>query len=431
MSFVFDENFATQADENDQLKGFRDKFLLPKHNGQPAVYLCGNSLGLQPKNLAEYIQAELDVWAELGVEGHFTDREKTLTDGTTIASGNWMPYHEHFAADVSKIVGALPAEVVVMNQLTVNLHLLMASFYRPTQERFKIICEKKPFPSDSYAFESQARLHGFDPAEAVIEIDYSDGYYTSTQQIIDTINKHADELAVVIIGGVNYYNGQLYDMKAITEATHKTGAYCGFDLAHAAGNVALELHNWNVDFACWCSYKYLNSGPGSVAGAFVHQKHHQSNLPRMAGWWGHNKESRFKMEPGFNPIQSAEGWQLSNAPILSMAAHRASVALFAAAGMDALVAKSKKLTGYLEFCLNQVNTNNAFEIITPANPDERGCQLSMLFNDKGREVFDKLTANGVIADWRNPNVIRVAPVPLYNSFADVFKFATLVAEVLK
>jgi kynureninase len=427
----FKEQFAQQQDANDKLKSFRDKFLLPKHNGQPAVYLCGNSLGLQPKNLGEYIQAELDVWAELGVEGHFTDREKTLADGTTITTGNWMPYHERFATDVSAIVGALPSEVVVMNQLTVNLHLLLTSFYRPTKERYKIICEKKPFPSDSYAFESQARLHGFEPAEAIIEIDYTDGYYTATQQIIDTINKHANELAVVIIGGVNYYNGQLYDMQAITEASHKTGAYCGFDLAHAAGNVALDLHNWNVDFACWCSYKYLNSGPGGVAGAFVHQKHHKANLPRMAGWWGHNKENRFKMEPGFSPIESAEGWQLSNAPILSMAAHRASVAIFAEAGMNALTAKSKQLTAYLEFCLNQINTNNDFEIITPTNPSERGCQLSLLFNDKGREVFDALTANGVIADWRNPNVIRIAPVPLYNSFIDVYRFAKIVANSLQ
>jgi kynureninase len=426
----FTEQFAQQQDSNDQLKGFRNKFIIPKHNGTDAVYFCGNSLGLQPKNLGEYIQAELDVWAELGVEGHFTDRTKTLADGTTIASGNWMPYHERFSNDISKIVGALPSEVVVMNQLTVNLHLLMASFYRPTKERFKIICEKKPFPSDSYAFESQARMHGFDPKEAVIEIDYSDGYYTATQQIIDTINQHGNELAVVIIGGVNYYNGQLYDMKIITEATHKTGAYCGFDLAHAAGNVALELHNWNVDFACWCSYKYLNSGPGSVAGAFVHEKHHKSNLPRMAGWWGHNKENRFKMEPGFNPIESAEGWQLSNAPIFSMAAHRASVAIFAEAGMEALTAKSKQLTNYLEFCLQQVNAANTFEIITPSNPAERGCQLSLLFNNKGREVFDALTANGVIADWRNPNVIRIAPVPLYNSFSDCYRFAKIVGDII-
>lgn len=430
MTYSFTEDFAHELDKQDALKGFRNKFIIPKHNGHDAVYFCGNSLGLQPKNLGEYIQAELDVWAELGVEGHFTKRQKTLTDGTTITSGDWMPYHERFSNDISKIVGALPSEVVVMNQLTVNLHLLMASFYRPTKERFKIICEKKPFPSDSYAFESQARMHGFDPKEAVIEIDYSDGYYTATQQIIDTINQHAKELAVVIIGGVNYYNGQLYDMKTITEATHKTGAYCGFDLAHAAGNVALELHNWNVDFACWCSYKYLNSGPGSVAGAFVHEKHHKSNLPRMAGWWGHNKENRFKMEPGFNPIESAEGWQLSNAPIFSMAAHRASVAIFAEAGMDALTAKSKQLTNYLEFCLEQVNATNAFEIITPSNPTERGCQLSLLFNNKGREVFDALTANGVIADWRNPNVIRIAPVPLYNSFADCYRFAKIVSEVI-
>jgi kynureninase len=425
MEYSFTDDFARNADANDTLKSFRDKFIIPQHNGQDAVYLCGNSLGLQPKNLMHYLQAELDVWGQYGVEGHFTTIETE-----TGSAGNWMAYHERFAAPVAQIVGAEPAEVVVMNQLTVNLHLLMNSFYRPTKQRYKILCEKKPFPSDSYAFESQAILHGLNPADTIIEVDYSDGYYTSTQTIIDAIEKHGAELAVVIIGGVNYYTGQLYNMEAITQAAHKVGAYAGFDLAHAAGNVALNLHNWQVDFACWCSYKYINSGPGAVAGAFVHQNHHNSNLPRMAGWWGHNKTNRFKMEPGFDPIPTAEGWQLSNAPILSMAAHKAAIDIFTEAGMPALVEKSRALTGYLEFCLNQINTANNFKIITPANPTERGCQLSLLFNENGRAVFDALTAQGVIADWRNPNVIRIAPVPLYNTFTDVYRFVTIVGGSL-
>lgn len=423
----FTEQFATEQDNNDALAPFRNRFIIPQHHGADAIYLCGNSLGLQPKNLGQYIQAELDVWAHLGVEGHFTTEEVTLPDGTVVKAGNWMPYHEWFAEPVAKIVGALPAEVVVMNQLTVNLHLLMASFYRPANGRYKILCEKKPFPSDMYAFESQARLNGYDPADAIVEVDYTDGHYTSTQAIIDAIELHAKELAVVVIGGVNYYTGQLYNLEAIAAAAQKHGIMVGFDLAHAAGNVELKLHQWGVDFACWCSYKYLNSGPGSVAGAFVHQKHHNSNLPRMAGWWGHNKANRFLMQPGFDPVPTAEGWQLSNAPILSMAAHKASVSIFDEAGMANLIAKSRKLTAYLEYCLNEVN-NGAFEIITPTNPVERGCQLSLLFNRNGRAVFDKLTAAGIIADWRNPNVIRIAPVPLYNSFVDVYRFAKIVGE---
>lgn len=425
----FTEDFALELDKNDVLKSFRDKFYIPQHTGYDVVYLCGNSLGLQPKNTAAYIQAELEVWANLGVEGHFTTAEKQLSSGSAISSGNWFAYHERFAEPVAKIVGALPSEVVVMNQLTVNLQLLLTSFYRPTNERFKIICEKKPFPSDDYALESQVRLHGFVPEEAIIEVDYSEDYYTSTQQFINAINQHSNQVALVLVGGVNYYTGQLYDMSAITTAAHSVGAYAGFDLAHAAGNVELNLHNWGVDFACWCSYKYMNSGPGGVAGAFVHQKHHTANLPRLAGWWGHNKEERFKMEKGFKPIESAEGWQLSNAPILSMAAHRAAVAVFTEAGMPNLLAKSKQLTAYLEFCLGEIN-NGSFTVITPANPAERGCQLSLLFNENGRKVFDYITQQGIIADWRNPNVIRVAPVPLYNTFADVYRFVSTIKAAL-
>ena len=425
----FTEDFALEADENDPLKSFRDKFYIPQQTGYDVVYFCGNSLGLQPKNLGKYIQAELEIWANLGVEGHFNTGESTLPGGQEITAGNWFAYHEQFAEPLAKIVGALPSEVVVMNQLTVNLQLLLTSFYRPTKERFKIICEKKPFPSDDYALESQVRLHGFNPEEAIIEVDYSEGYYIATQKIIDAINTHGPQLALVMIGGVNYYTGQLYNMSAITTAAHSVGAFAGYDLAHAAGNVELNLHNWGADFACWCSYKYMNSGPGGVAGAFVHQKHHASNLPRLAGWWGHKKEERFKMEKGFQPIESAEGWQLSNAPILSMAAHKAAIDIFDDAGMQNLIAKSKALTGYLEFCLNEIN-KGTFKIITPANPAERGCQLSLLFNENGRKVFDKLTQSGIIADWRNPNVIRIAPVPLYNSFTDVYRFAQTVKEAI-
>lgn len=425
----FTENFAAELDKNDPLKSFRDKFYIPQHNEQPVAYFCGNSLGLQPKNTAAYLQAELDMWANMGVEGHFNTAEKQLSSGAIISSGNWFAYHERFAEPVAKIVGALPSEVVVMNQLTVNLQLLLTSFYQPTKERFKIICEKKPFPSDDYALESQVRLHGLTPEEAIVEVDYTEGYYTSTQSFIDAINQHGNELALVLVGGVNYYSGQLYNMQAITQAAHNVGAYAGFDLAHAAGNVELNLHNWRADFACWCSYKYLNSGPGGVAGAFVHQKHHKTNLHRLAGWWGHNKEERFKMEKGFKPIESAEGWQLSNAPILSMAAHRASVDMFNEAGMPTLITKSKQLTAYLEFCLNRINKGH-FEIITPENPAERGCQLSLLFNANGRKVFDYLTQQGIIADWRNPNVIRVAPVPMYNSFTDVYRLVKAIEQAL-
>ncbi len=422
MNFTNSVEFAKNLDASDLLKDFRSKFYIPIINGKESIYFTGNSLGLQPRTTQDYVLNELEDWASFGVEGHFHARQP------------WFSYHEMFPHLLTKIVGALPEEIVVMNQLTVNLHLLMASFYQPTKERSKIICEAKAFPSDQYAFETQARFHGLDPDQVIIEVEPRVGEYViRTEDIINTIKQHADQTALVIFSGVNYYNGQVFDMKAITKAAHDVGAYCGFDLAHAAGNVELRLHDWNVDFACWCSYKYLNSGPGGVAGAFIHQKHiANKDLPRLAGWWGHEKETRFLMEKGFKPIATAEGWQLSNAPVLSMAAHKASLDIFEEAGMENLVAKGKQLSDYLFFIIEELNRNSKeklIEIITPKN--EKGCQVSMLMLKKGKEVFEALKQNGVLADWREPNVIRVAPVPLYNSFEDVWKFGEIVKSILK
>ncbi|HQR01128.1 MAG TPA: kynureninase [Ferruginibacter sp.] len=415
-------DFARQLDSNDPLKGFRDKFYLPIINGQECVYFTGNSLGLQPKTTQDYVLNELEDWASFGVEGHFHARQP------------WFSYHEMFPQLLTKIVGGLPEEIVVMNQLTVNLHLLMASFYQPSSERFKIICEAKAFPSDQYAFESQVRFHGFDPGKAIIEVAPREGEHViRTEDILSTIQQNAAETALVIFSGVNYYNGQVFDMKAIAKAAHEAGAYCGFDLAHAVGNIELHLHDWEADFACWCSYKYLNSGPGGVAGAFVHQKHFSNtNLPRLAGWWGYEKSTRFLMQKGFKPIETAEGWQLSNAPILSMAAHKASLDIFEEAGMDRLLAKGKMLSDYLFYIIDSINAATAeklIEVITPR--DAKGCQASMLMRKMGREVFEALKNNGVIADWREPNVIRVAPVPLYNSFEDIHRFGEIIRGILK
>ncbi len=421
MDFQNNIAFAKGLDEKDPLKHFRKKFFIPQHNGHDTVYFTGNSLGLQARTTAQYVQQELNDWAALGVEGHFQ------------AKNPWMPYHEIFPKQLSKIVGCKEHEVVVMNQLTVNLHLLMVTFYRPTAQRYKIICEAKAFPSDQYALESQARYHGFDPGTAVIEVSPREGEHTIRQEdILSTIKHHGNTVALILFGGVNYYTGQLFDMKAITEAAHSVGAYAGFDLAHAAGNVELKLHDWEVDFACWCSYKYLNSGPGGVAGAYIHEQHAvDTTLPRFAGWWGYTKETRFKMEKGFEAIPTAEGWQLSNAPILSMAAHKASLDIFEEAGMTALHAKRKQLAAYLHFVLASINQKEkVIEVITPADENERGCQVSMLMLKKGREIFDALTENGVIADWREPNVIRVAPVPLYNSFEDIYRFGEIVERII-
>lgn len=419
MQYINSADFASKMDEADELRHFRQQFHIPLLAGCDTIYFTGNSLGLQPKTTATYIQQELDDWANLGVEGHFAARHP------------WMPYHEIFGQQLASMCGALPHEVVAMNQLTVNLHLLMVSFYRPTSNRFKIICEAKAFPSDQYALESQVRYHGFDPAEAIIEVHPRLGEHClHTDDILQAIYEHGDQLCLLLFGGVNYYTGQLFDIPALTKAAQSVGAIAGFDLAHAAGNVPLQLHHWNVDFACWCSYKYLNSGPGGVSGVYIHERHVSNEyLPRFAGWWGYEKETRFRMEKGFKPIPTAEGWQLSNAPVLSMAAHKASLDIFEQAGWELLFEKGRNLSGYLHFVLNEIN-NGAFEIITPADPASRGCQVSLLMKHNGKQVFDHLSHAGVIADWREPDVIRIAPVPLYNSYTDVWKFGNLMKQFI-
>lgn len=424
MSFTNSLDFAKQMDAADPLRSYRERFHFPQHNGRDVVYFTGNSLGLQPKSAREYINHELDEWAKHGVEGHF------------LAKNPWFSYHEILTEAAARIVGATPREVVIMNQLTVNLHLLLVSFYRPTKQRFRILCEYKAFPSDQYVLETQARHHGFDPDDAVIEVKPREGEECIRHEdIIATIEKYKDSLALVFFGGVNYYTGQVFDMKTISEAAHRAGAIAGFDLAHAAGNLKLELHNWNVDFASWCSYKYLNSGPGSVAGIFIHEKHLEGDLPRFGGWWGHSKEKRFLMEKGFLPIKTAEGWALSNAPVFSMAAHKASIDIFDEVGMDALCAKSSKLTDFLEFIIDDINKSqdkdHQLSIITPRDKKQRGCQLSIVAHGRGKALFNKLVEQGVISDWREPNVIRVAPVPLYNSFEDVYRFGEILREALK
>ena len=405
---------SLELDANDPLKDFRNQFYIPKQkNGEDHIYLCGNSLGLQPKNCRDYINQELDDWATFGVEGHFH------------AKHPWMPYHEFLTNTMAEVVGAKPSEVVVMNSLTVNLHLMMVSFYRPTPTRNKILIEYNPFPSDRYATRSQIKNHGYDPDECLIELKPDQGENVSLENIKEVLDKHGDEIALVLIGGVNYYTGQAYRNKEITSYAHSKGCKVGFDYAHGAGNIKLNLHDSGMDFAVWCSYKYLNSGPGSLSGCFVHERHHEDEeINRFTGWWGHDKQRRFLMEPNFVPIKSAEAWQLSNPPIFPMAAIRASLDLFKEAGMDALTAKSKKLTGYLESLLLQ-NENNKFSIITPSNPEERGCQLSIQVKDSDKRLYDEITAKGVIADWREPDVIRIAPVPMYNSFEDAWKFVEL------
>jgi kynureninase len=408
--------YAQYLDAHDALKGFRDEFFIPQKNGKPAIYLCGNSLGLQPKKTSAYIQQELDDWKNLGVEGHFE------------AQNPWLKYH-HFFDEAATLVGAKKEEVVVMNTLTVNLHLMMISFFRPKGKRNKIVLEGGAFPSDQYAIESQLQFHGLNYAEHAIELLPSAGEHTlRIENIVATLKQHQDEIALVLLGGVNYYTGQYYDIKTITETAHQIGAIAGFDLAHAAGNVPLQLHQWNVDFAVWCSYKYLNSGPGGPAAIFVHEKHGNNlNTPRLAGWWGYDEATRFQMKPGFIPQPGAAGWQLSNAQIFSMAAHKASLDIFAKTTMQQLRAKSEMLTGFLYFLLAEKIAAGTLDlqIITPENKEERGCQLSLLTNSKGKQLFEKISAQGVIADWREPNVIRVAPVPLYNTFEEVYTFANM------
>ena len=417
MTFENTLEFAQQLDLQDRLNKYQEEFIFPKVNGKKVIYFTGNSLGLQPKRTKKYVDEVMNDWANLAVEGHF------------YAEKPWWDYHERFADPLSNIVGALPSEVTVMNTLTVNLHLLMVSFYRPTKTRYKIICEEKAFPSDQYMFQSQVHFHGLKTEDAIVEIKRREGEHNiRLEDVLSKIDEVGDELALVLIGGVNYYTGQVFDMKTITAAGHKAGAYVGWDLAHAAGNVKLELHDWNVDFAAWCSYKYMNSGPGNASGCFVHEKHHHnSELPRFAGWWGHNKERRFKMEPVFDPVHGADGWQISNLPVLSLAPYLAAVEMFDEIGMNALIQKRDLITSYLEFILHEIDkeVESSFEIITPSNPAERASQLSVLLHGEGRSLFDYLMKNGVITDWREPNVIRLAPVPLYSSYTDMYVFGQI------
>jgi kynureninase len=412
--------FARRMDAGDPLSGFRDRFLIPRRpDGEEVVYFAGNSLGLQPKTTHAYVDAELEDWAKYGVEGHFHARHP------------WMPYHEFLTEQTARLVGAKPVEVVVMNSLTVNLHLMMVSFYRPTPERHKIIIEGQAFPSDQYAVASQIRFHGYDPAEALVELHPRPGEATlRTEDIEAVIEREGPATALVMLGGVNYYTGQAFEMDRITRAARAQGCAVGFDLAHAAGNLALRLHEWGPDFAVWCSYKYLNAGPGSLAGCFVHERHaRRFDLPRFAGWWGHDKATRFRMPHTFDPMPGAEGWQLSNPPILPLAALRASMDLFDEAGIERLRAKSERLTGYLAYLLERLG-HDAVELLTPDDPRQRGCQLSIRVREGGPAVFDRLTAAGIVCDWREPDAIRAAPVPLYNTFEDVFRFAEVFAEAL-
>ncbi len=409
--------YARKLDEEDPLRSYRSEFHFPEHNGKPVIYFTGNSLGLQPKRTQKYIDEVMSDWKNMAVEGHFK------------ADKPWWDYHERLAAPLAKIVGAKPEEVSVMNTLTVNLHLLMVSFYRPDKKRFKILCEEKAFPSDQYMLQSQVRFHGFDPEEAIVTVNKRDGEnFWRTEDVVAKIHEVGEELALVMIGGLNYYNGQVFDMKTITEAGHEVGAMVGWDLAHAAGNITLKLHEWDVDFAAWCSYKYMNSGPGNASGVFINEKYlDRTDIPRFEGWWGTKKETRFLMRPEFEPISTADAWQLSNAPILSVAPYLASLELFEEVGMPALIEKRNKIVAYLEFILKEIDkeVDSSFEIITP---EDRGCQLSVFLHGEGRPLFDFLMENGVIPDWREPNVIRLAPAPFYCSYEDMYHFGQLLKK---
>jgi kynureninase len=423
--FEVGEEFAERMDARDPLARLREKFCFPKtKSGHDGVYLCGHSLGLQPKTASEYLNQELRDWADFGVEGHFH------------AKNPWVLYHRLLAHQTAELVGARPSEVVVMNSLTVNLHLMMVSFYRPTTQRHKILVERGAFPSDQYAVKSQIRFHGFDPASSLLELTPREGESCVRDEDIESlIDREGDSIALIMIGGVNYATGQLFDMKAITDAGHGKGCVVAFDLAHAAGNVPLQLHDWGPDFAVWCSYKYLNGGPGCVAGCFIHERHSQAwDLPRFAGWWGHDEKIRFQMGADFHPMAGAEGWQLSNPPILAVAALRASMDIFHEAGIDRLRAKSLSLTAYMEFLLEEILRQQSpprFSILTPREPERRGAQLSIRLPRDGRKLCERLAVEGVIGDWREPDTFRVAPVPLYNSFLDVYRFAQRFSGALR
>ncbi|GAB3342844.1 kynureninase [Marivirga atlantica] len=424
-------SFAQQQDKNDPLRHFRNEFHIPVIDNQQVIYYTGNSLGLQPKRTRSYIEKEMKDWEMFGVEGHFNPKKENI----------WYHYHEYGKQALASVLGAKPIEVVPMNNLTVNLHLLMVSFYRPTKQRYKLIVEAGAFPSDQYVFETQLKWHAnhwdqqlFDPEEALIELSPREGENTlRTEDILKAIEDNGDDLALVLLGGVQYYTGQLFDMQAITKTTHQVGALAGFDLAHAAGNIDLKLHDWDVDFATWCSYKYLNSGPGNVSGVFVNERFaNKPDLIRFAGWWGHDEGERFKMEKGFKPMQGADGWQLSNGNIIATAAHLASLSIFEETNMEALRSKSKLLTGYLEFLIKEINKEEEiFEIITPQHHKERGCQLSLFTLKYGKDLFDQLVKRGVVGDWREPDVIRLAPVPLYNTFEEQFRFSEILRDSIK
>ncbi|GAA6205117.1 kynureninase [Thalassotalea sp. SU-HH00458] len=423
MIFENSLSFAQQQDRQDELSVFRDKFHFPIINDQRVLYFTGNSLGLAPKSAKEYVNAEMDEWAKWGVEGHFE------------AKNPWVSYHEILTPASAELVGANESEVVCMNSLTTNLHLLFVSFYQPSQQRYKIISEAKMFPSDRYLLETQVKHHGFSPDDAIIEVAPREGEHLIREEdILAAIDNHKDELALVFLGGVNYFTGQLFDMEKLTQAAHDVGALAGFDLAHAVGNVPLQLHDWHVDFAAWCTYKYLNGSAGNVGGIFVHDKHgNNTELPRFGGWWGHNKERRFLMENTFEPMSGAEGWQLSNVPIMGMAVLKSSLDIFQAAGIENLRAKSLQLTAYLEFVFNDIVSqfsNIELEIITPTAPEKRGCQLSVKLVGTDKSFFKALTEAGVIADFREPDVVRLAPTPLYNSFEDVYLFGQTLKSLL-
>jgi kynureninase len=420
MTFSSDEDFARQLDSEDSLRGFREKFFLPLgKDGRPVVYFAGNSLGLMPKSARAVVEEELDNWAKFGVDAHHA------------AGTPWYSYHETLREPTARLVGAKPVEVICMNSLTVNLHLMMATFYRPTKSRFKILMEEPAFPSDTYAVKTQILHHGLDPKDALILAQPRQGESTiKTEDIVDLIDRHRDQLTAVMFGGVNFFTGQLVDIAQITAAAQKHDIIAGFDLAHAVGNVPLSLHEWNVDFAVWCSYKYLNAGPGAVAGAFVHERHAtNTSLPRLAGWFGNDPNTRFRLhlEPEFVPVASADGWQVSNPPIFSMAPLRASLSVFdEAGGMEPLRAKSIQLTGYLEFLIEQIGSKK-FSVITPSDQNARGAQLSIVAHEHPKRLHEDLVAAGVKCDFREPNVIRVAPAPLYNTFHEVWRFAQRVA----
>ena len=412
MEYFNQQQFAEQLDTEDVLKDFRSQFHIPIHKGQEQIYFCGNSLGLQPKNTSLYLDQELEKWRNLAVEGWF------------MGDDNWINYLQHLKNPLSKIVGAKPSEVTVMNNLTVNLHLMLTTFYQPTSTRFKILTEAGAFPSDQYALETHLKTRGINPETAIIEVfPRENEHIFYTEDILQLIHENKDSLAMVMLGGINYYNGQVLDMPLITQTAQAYGIVVGFDLAHCVGNIPLQLHEWGIDFAVWCSYKYLNSGMGGVSGVFVHEKHHASNLPRLAGWWGYDQATRFKMEKGFVPMQGADGWQLSTPTILAMACHRAALEITDAASLPALRVKSIKLSGFLRFILEKFNeqNNHILKIITPADTQQNGCQISILAEKNGKELFNRLVDHQIIGDWREPNVIRLSPVPLYNTFTEVYK----------